>query len=96
MNFEQITGTVCSDSGDDNLPIFEELLYTKLHKEGYAMEDASIEHTFGEVEVVEESRSIERSRLALVTLPVLIKVSAPGPSILQQNILRSLNLTLDS
>ena len=55
------TGTVYSDSGDDDLPIIEELLYTKLHKEGYATENTSTEHTLGEVEVVEESHSIERS-----------------------------------
>jgi hypothetical protein len=63
--FQADTSTVYSDSGDDDLPIIKELLYTKLRKEGYATEDRSIEHTRGEVEVVEESRTIERSRLAL-------------------------------
>jgi hypothetical protein len=61
------TGTVYSGDGDNSqLSAIEEVLYAKLHKEGYVREDRSLEHAVRGVEEVasEESGPVNRSRSA--------------------------------
>lgn len=66
------TGTIYSDNykennddDDDYLPTVEEILYTALHKEGFAMEGSSPDHTargIDEVAPEETSSSVDHSR----------------------------------
>jgi hypothetical protein len=50
-----------NDDDDDDLTTIEEILHTKLHKEGHVTEDPSPEHTVGGVGIFEESGPIDRT-----------------------------------